>query len=231
MTSLFLLAVSLLAGQEPPYDLVIRGGRVIDQGSGLDGVMDVAIAGDKIARVAASIPESDAREIIRVDGFIVTPGLVDIHTHVFFGTEPDAAYSNGYNSLPPDGVILRSTHHPARQIQRPELGTLKTGSPADVAVLSLRTGDFGFVDVEGGRLKGTQKLVCELTLRDGKVVWDLNGISRPSWESPQPIVAGVPPSSRQRESVRTSASLAGAFGGGGGPRRQELGTVTIEIAR
>ncbi len=79
-------------------------------------------------------------------------------------------------------VIERSTWNPARFINRPELGQLSKGAVADVAVLSLEEGDFGFVDVRGWKLNGDQKLVCELTLREGQVVWDLNGISRPEWE-------------------------------------------------
>src|SRR6476620_3048415 len=70
-------------------------------------------------------------------------------------------------------VILRSTWNPARQIKRPDLGHLGAGSTADVAVLSLKKGNFGFIDIGGGKLMGTQKLECELTIRDGKVVWDL----------------------------------------------------------
>ncbi len=93
-----------------------------------------------------------------------------------------------------DDVILRSTWNPARQIRREELGHLGVGAPADVAVLRLRTGEFGFVDVGGGRLKGDRKLECELTLRDGRVVWDLNGITREDWDK-QP--AGRP-SNRRR---------------------------------
>lgn len=81
-----------------------------------------------------------------------------------------------------DDVILRSTWNPAREIRREELGHLSPGAPADVAVLRLRTGEFGFVDVGGGRLRGDRKLECELTLRDGRVVWDLNGITRPDWD-------------------------------------------------
>lgn len=81
-----------------------------------------------------------------------------------------------------DDVILRSTWNPAREIRREELGHLSPGAPADVAVLRLRTGEFGFVDVGGGRLRGGRKLECELTLRDGRVVWDLNGITRPDWD-------------------------------------------------
>ncbi len=48
-------------------------------------------------------------------------------------------------------------------------------------MLRVEQGDFGFTDMYGARLKGNQKLVCELTLRDGKVVYDLNGITRPDW--------------------------------------------------
>jgi len=56
------------------------------------------------------------------------------------------------------------------------------GAEADVAILKLEKGQFGFVDTKGWRVNGTQKLVCELTLRAGNVVWDLNGIASPVWE-------------------------------------------------
>jgi dihydroorotase len=80
-----------------------------------------------------------------------------------------------------DDVIRRSTWNPAREIQHEELGNLSVGATADVAVLSLDRGKFGFTDMYGARLRSTQKLICELTLRNGKVVYDLNGISRPDW--------------------------------------------------
>src|SRR5215467_2635173 len=81
-----------------------------------------------------------------------------------------------------DDVILRSTWNPAREIKREELGHLTPGAVADLAVLKLEKGNFGFVDMHGARLRGTQKLTCELTLREGKVVYDLNGITRPDWD-------------------------------------------------
>jgi len=72
-------------------------------------------------------------------------------------------------------VILKSTWNPAQYIQRPELGHLSIGSEADIAVLNLKNGDFGFIDSHGFVLKGSQKLETELTIRAGKIEWDLNG--------------------------------------------------------
>ncbi|MBK5278336.1 MAG: amidohydrolase/deacetylase family metallohydrolase [Bacteroidia bacterium] len=79
-------------------------------------------------------------------------------------------------------AISRSTWAPANVIKRPDLGHLSVGSEADVAVFNIRKGDFGFLDVRGTKLKGTQKLEVELTIRAGKVVWDLNGISASVWD-------------------------------------------------
>jgi len=391
--------------QAQQFDLLIKDGHVIDPKNQVNSVMDVAIAAGKIARVAPAIPASQAKQTVAATGLYVTPGLVDIHVHVFYGTLLDSEYGGGYSSIPPDGftfrsgvttvvdagssgwrtflefkdqvidrvrtrvlallnivgsgmrggpieqnlgdmdpkltamrikeypevlvgvktahydgpewdpvdraveagklanvpvmvdfgrfaaerpyqelvlkhlrpgdisthmylgrvpmldkegnvlpylfearkrgvifdvghgagsfvfrqavpamehgwipdsistdlhissmnggmkdmlnvmskflnmgmslqeIILRSTWHPAREIKRLDLGNLSVGSPADLAVLGLRQGSFGFVDVDGGKFKGTQKLECELTLRDGQVVWDLNGISRPDWET------------------------------------------------
>jgi dihydroorotase len=82
-----------------------------------------------------------------------------------------------------DDVVLRSTWNPAREIGREDLGHLSVGAPADITALRLERGTFGFVDMYGSRLRGTQKLTCELTLRDGKVVYDLNGMTRPDWST------------------------------------------------
>ncbi len=79
-------------------------------------------------------------------------------------------------------VIAASTWKPAQVIKRTELGNLSVGSPADVALLKVHEGEFGFIDVKGWKYPGTQKIECELTIRDGAVVYDLNGLSRPSWE-------------------------------------------------
>jgi dihydroorotase len=67
------------------YDLLLKGGRVVDPSSGLDGVLDVAVERGRIARVAAGIPPAEATRVVEVGGKIVTPGLIDVHAHVFEG--------------------------------------------------------------------------------------------------------------------------------------------------
>ena len=81
-----------------------------------------------------------------------------------------------------DDVIAWSTANPAKEIKHEELGNLSVGSGADVAVFRVEKGDFGYVDMYNARLKGKQRLSCELTVRDGKVVFDLNGIAREDWD-------------------------------------------------
>lgn len=391
-------------------DILLKGGHVIDPKNKIDSKMDVAISGDKIAQVAPDIPASSAKKVVDVTGLYVTPGIIDMHTHVFYGTDPISYLANGHDGVAPDAfsfregvttvvdagssgwrnfqlfkaqtidrsqtrvlaflnivgtgmygrfeeqdvtdmnpvmtanmikklfpgiivgikaahywgdftqvdraveagnqanvpvmvdfgehdppnsieelfmkhlrpgdifthafadgpkerqtvvddntgkvkpfvfeaqkrgiifdvghgggafawkqaipaiqqgllpntissdlhtlsmnggmkdmanlmskflniglsiqdVILRSTWNPANVIKRPDLGNLSVGSDADVAVFNLRKGDFGFLDVKRTKLKGTRKLEAELTIRAGKIVWDLNGISAPLWDA------------------------------------------------
>lgn len=409
------LAVSLFAQGQPSsqvtaqaqqIDLLLKGGHLIDPKNQIDSKMDIAIVRGKIYRVAPDIPASEAKKVLDVSGLYVTPGLIDMHVHVFHGTVPDHYISDSYGSLPPDGftfpngvttvvdagssgwrsfpkfkeqtidraqtrvlaflnivgngmsggafeqdlndmdaaqasamaarfkdyivgiklahftgpdwtpttraveagnmahlpvmvdfggstpklsieellmkrlrpgdilthtyssiatreslvddnlkvkpfvfeaqkrgivfdvghgagafvwaqavpsiqqgfkpntmgtdlyspsvnaglkglsnllskflnigmslqeTILRATWNPAQVINRPELGHLSVGAGADIAVFGLRTGDFGFIDVRGVKVKGTQKLETELTIRNGRVVYDLNGISASIW--------------------------------------------------
>ncbi len=404
VAGLLLLAAATARAAEPKYDLLLRGGHVIDAKNGVDAVRDVAIAGGKVAAVAPRIEPADAFKTIDVTGLYVTPGLIDIHVHVFAGTGEKGSYA-GDNSVYPDGFTLRagvttvadagcagwrnfeefktriidraktrvlaflnivgngmrggpweqdltdmaavpagvmalkypgvivgiktahyagpewtpvehaveagtianipvmvdfgaskperpvaelvtkklrpgdiythvysglrgeqdasgrvnpglyegrkrgvifdvghgggsfawriaapavkegfvpdsistdlhigsmnagmkdmlnvmskflalgqplaevvrwSTWNPAREIKQEGLGHLSVGAGADVAVLRLEEGRFGFVDSFGARQRGTQKLACELTLRDGKVVYDLNGLARPDWDT------------------------------------------------
>lgn len=85
-----------------------------------------------------------------------------------------------------EDVVLRSTWNPAKEIKLEQLGHLSVGAPADVAVLRLEKGRFGFLDQRSGRLDGTQRLGCELTLRDGVVLYDLNGLAAEPWETMPP---------------------------------------------
>ncbi|HYP06321.1 MAG TPA: amidohydrolase/deacetylase family metallohydrolase [Bryobacteraceae bacterium] len=85
--------------------------------------------------------------------------------------------------LPVDDVIARSTWNPARQINRADLGHLSIGAIADIAVLRIEEGAFGFVDINGARLRGSRKFTCELTLKNGKIAYDLNGLAGEDWET------------------------------------------------
>ena len=76
-----------------------------------------------------------------------------------------------------------STWHPAQQIKRPEFGHLSVGAIADVAVLRIDRGDFGFLDVRNGQFKGTQKIVAEMTVHNGRIAWDLNARASQDWMS------------------------------------------------
>ena len=403
MNSLIVILMALLVSPEPKYDLLLKGGRLIDPKNQINAVGDVAIAGGKIAAVEENIPPSSAYKVIDVSSLYVTPGLVDIHVHVYAGTGMRDAYSGDLSAYPDDHtfrsgvttvvdagssgwrnfpdfkkrvidrsrtrvlalvnivgrgmgggeieqkvrdmdseaaakcvgeyreiivgiktahyqggewvaveralragrlarvpvmvdfgvfrperpfqdlvlkklrpgdvsthsyrvdvpilddenrlmpylfearrrgivfdvghgagsflfrqavpavrqgfspdtistdlhvasmnagmkdllnvmskflnmgmtleeVVLCSTWKPAQVIRRQELGHLSVGAPADLSVLRLRKENVGFVDVYGARLQGSKKLVCELTIRDGQVVWDLNGITRKDWD-------------------------------------------------
>lgn len=69
----------------PDYDILIKGGRVIDPATGTDGAMDVAVSGGRIAAVAAGIPPQRAAKVVNAAGKLVTPGLIDLHAHVWWG--------------------------------------------------------------------------------------------------------------------------------------------------
>ncbi len=90
-----------------------------------------------------------------------------------------------------DQVIERSTWNPAREIHHEELGNLSIGAIADVAVLRVEHGHFGFTDTYGARLDGNEKFICEMTIKDGKIVYDLNGLSRPDWRTLPPNYTNV----------------------------------------
>ncbi|MGM0506985.1 MAG: amidohydrolase/deacetylase family metallohydrolase, partial [Bacteroidota bacterium] len=105
---LTILLISGSAAFAQDYDILIKGGHVMDARNGIDEVMDVAIQDGEIARVASSISESSAERVIDASGKIVTPGLIDIHGHHFHGTVPHRYLSNSFTALPPDGFTFRA---------------------------------------------------------------------------------------------------------------------------
>lgn len=315
-------AVARPGSAQTTYDLLLKGGHVIDARNGIDAVRDVGIKDGRIAALAANLPTSQATKVVDVAGFYVTPGLDmeakptaemavthkgvivgiksahyegpewdpyirsveagqaanipvmvdfgsarvrtiaelfekyfrpgDIYTHAYAGggrgelidgkvnpaifaarkkgivfdighgggsfvfQTAAQAFKEGFyadsistdlhvNSMnagmkdllnvmgkflalgmPLADVVQRATWNPAKEIKLDALGHLSIGAPADVAVLRLEKGGFGFLDQRGGRLSGTQKLGCELTVRDGNIVYDLNGLAAQPWETLPP---------------------------------------------
>ncbi len=78
-------------------------------------------------------------------------------------------------------IIERTTWNSARAIKQEQLGHLSVGASADIAVLRVEQGDFGFLDMYHARMNGKQRFACEMTLKDGKIVYDLSGLGRPEW--------------------------------------------------
>jgi len=89
------------------YQIVIKGGLVIDPKNEINEVMDIAIQDGKIASVAKNIDAANAKQVINAKGLIVAPGLIDIHGHVFAGTQLDRGLSDGNSALMPDGYTFR----------------------------------------------------------------------------------------------------------------------------
>ena len=100
----FLILPRLIQAQE--IDLLLKGGRVLDPKNSLDSKMDVAVKDGKIYRIAAEIPSSSAKKVLDVSGLLVSPGLINIHTHVYAGSKP--GFADGQSSQLPDAFAPRS---------------------------------------------------------------------------------------------------------------------------
>ncbi len=121
------------------------------------------------------------------DGFIPDSISTDLHITSMNGATKDEL--NVASKMMAVGLTLKEavaemTSHPAREIKQEELGNLSESSIADVAVFRLEQGHFGFTDMVNRRLDGTQKLICEMTIKDGKIVYDLNGMEADLWDAP-----------------------------------------------
>jgi len=101
----FLFLTPVVRGQA--IDLLLKNGHVFDPKNNIDAVMDVAMADGKIFAVATNIPPANAKKVIDVTGFYVCPGLIDIHTHVFVGGNPET-FADGSLSISPDDFAPKS---------------------------------------------------------------------------------------------------------------------------
>ena len=108
VVGVLLLLCAVSSGRAQGYSLVIKGGTVIDPKNNIHEVMDVAVADGHIARVAKDIDARGATQVVDAHGMLVVPGLIDMHTHVFFGTDPSRAYCGGSASIPPDVFSFRT---------------------------------------------------------------------------------------------------------------------------
>lgn len=105
--TLLILTVLGQPSQAQDYTIVIKGGHLIDPKNNINEIMDVAIREDKVVLVAKNIDAKQA-QVIDAKGLYVTPGLIDIHSHNFFGTQEDHYLGDGFEALPPDGFTFRS---------------------------------------------------------------------------------------------------------------------------
>jgi dihydroorotase len=95
------------AQAQPAWDLVLKGGRVIDPKNGVDRVADVAVKDGRVAAIGADLDASRAARALDVSGLIITPGLVDIHVHLFHTTGIAGVWA-GDNSIRPDDFSFRT---------------------------------------------------------------------------------------------------------------------------
>jgi predicted amidohydrolase len=234
-------------GEEPPtvYDFVLKQGQVIDPGSKRFGRFDIAINGNKIAKIAKWVPVAHARLAVDASEYYVTPGLIDVNADVNYvestsGVQPDhrslpygvttvvdakavplvikrsrtqvlpigiqvqvdglvscgmnrqnvlsqqASMTRALSLRLNDGVpfieaIEGATVRAARAIGREELGLLREGGVANIAMFEVEQGNFPIVDDNNRRLDAKARVVCIMTIRNGDVVWDLHALSIREW--------------------------------------------------
>ncbi len=150
LVTLLIVCSGFTVAQE--YDILIRGGHMIDPKNGIDHKMDIAIAGGKVAAVERNIHEKNAKKVIDAEGLYVTPGLIDLHAHIFWGTKPDAYISNSYTSLPPDGFTFRSGV--TTIVDAGSAGWKNVRIFKEQTVAHSKTRVFAFLNIVGSGMKG-----------------------------------------------------------------------------
>jgi len=104
---IFCIAFICKISHAQTYSILIKGGQVIDPKNNINEVLDVGIFEGKIKKIAKNIDPKEARQVVNAKGMYVTPGLIDIHGHVFFGTQPNHYLSDGLTAVVPDGFTFR----------------------------------------------------------------------------------------------------------------------------
>src|SRR5258708_1274286 len=160
---LFVLMGSSAVAQE--YDLLLKGGHLVDGKNRINAIRDVAIRDGKIAAVAASIDPAQARKVVNVAGLYVAPGLVDIHVHVYAGTGMRGAYS-GDLSVYPDGFTFR--RGVPRVVDAGSSGWRNLRDYKDRVIDRWRTGVLGLLNI-GGKGRG-----------GGAIEQDMNDMAAPA---------------------------------------------------
>ncbi|WP_433936782.1 amidohydrolase/deacetylase family metallohydrolase [Sorangium cellulosum] len=148
------VVAAALPAQAREYDLLIRGGRVIDPANGRDGILDVAVSHGRIVRVAVDIDPARARAVVDAAGLVVAPGFVDIHTHVFFGTTDGTYLNNSYQAVAPDSFAPRSCT--TTVVDAGSAGWRDVGLFKAQTIAHSKTRVLAFLNIVGGGMRGGQ---------------------------------------------------------------------------
>ncbi len=160
---------------------------ILDEQGKLNPILNQARARGVIFDVghgAASFWFRNAAPAVK-QGFLPDSISTDLHTGNVNGAVVDLVTTMSKflsMGVPLAEVIRRATVNPAREIHRPELGSLSVGGEADIAVLELERGNFGYTDCGNAKLIGNLKLTNRLTVRAGQIAYDSTGLSMPEWE-------------------------------------------------
>ena len=210
LAALFILAHFSVDAQS--YNTILKGGHVIDPKNNINRVMDIAIQDGEIAAIAQNIDAKLGKQVIDASGKFVTPGLIDIHGHVFAGTSATDQLSNGFVSLPADGFTFRVgvttivdagdagaksfPEFKANVIDRSQTRVLAFLNISSEGMrgeeMSVYQQNIDFMDpqlaadVARYKMEGKHLLECEMTIKGGRVVYDLNAISI---QNPGPVVS------------------------------------------
>src|SRR6059058_5085063 len=126
-------------------------------------------------------------------GFVPDSMSTDLHIGDFTVLSMSNVMSKFLSmGVPLADLIRRSTVNPAHEIHRPELGTLTVGREADIAVLDEQHGHFGFIDCGWAKMEGTSRIVAQMTIRAGRIVYDPSGLSMVQWEKARPQYFNIP---------------------------------------